>query len=213
MYFKILKPLIPFLILFQANTILIDKIAAVVDKEIITMTDIDKAIQFYPLFRTGGESEESFFLHVLEELITYKAVYLEYRDDFNLLEQDYDEVQTPIIGKLGSLDKLMALLKRFDMEWQDFKNFIKEKVMYEKVLKEKFQIRVDIDFQEIETFYNKEYLPLQKSLDLQPKTLIEMAPFIEKHLGKIRINQKLSEWIKEIRSSYKIENILLEESK
>jgi len=84
--------------------ILIDKIAAVVNDEIITMMDIDKAIRFYPAFRKTQESEETFYARVLEDLINYKVVYLEYKDQYTLKEEDYNEVQTAVIEKLGSLE-------------------------------------------------------------------------------------------------------------
>lgn len=202
------KLIILTLLLFPGSTVMLDRVAAVVNDEIITYTDIDKAISFFPFFRTGGESEEAYYVRVLDDMIAYKAVYLEYRDDFTLAEEDYEMVQTPIIGKLGSLDQLLALLKKYDMEWPDFKEFITEKVLYEKVLKEKFHIQVDIAFKEIETFYNEEYLPLQASLGLKPRTLIEMTPVIENHLSKTRAESQLSTWINELKAGFKIENKL-----
>jgi hypothetical protein len=191
--------------------ILIDKIVAVVNEEIITMTDIDKAIHFYPAFRKAQESEETFYIRVLEDLINYKVVYLEYQNQFTLKEEDYNEVQTAVIEKLGSLDELMALLNSYDMEWVDFKEFIKEKVIYERVLDEQLQVKIIIDFKEIENFYYKEYRPLQEELELHPLSLFEMAPQIESHLRKVQTQEKLAGWLKEIRSSYKIENKLLKE--
>ena len=202
------KLLVFLLVLFGSNTIMIDRISAVVDEEIITFTDIDKSILLYPIFRKEKESERSFYKRVLKDLIDYKVVYLEYKDEFVLLEEDYEEVQIPIITKLGSLDKLMSLIKKYDMSWQDFRDFIKEKVMYEKVLREKFSINIIINFKEIESFYNKVYVPMQKRLKLKPKTLIEMTPLIEKHLRKSRTDEKLADWLENIRSSHKIENKL-----
>jgi hypothetical protein len=197
----------------QANTILIDKIAAVVNEEIITLTDIDKAIQFYPLTRKKGESEEAFYVTVLEDLINYKAIYLEYKDEFKLTEEDFEEVQAPIIMKFRSLNKLMDRLEKFDMKWSDFEDFIEEKVVYEKVLKEKFLDEIKIEFKEIEIFYNKEYVPQQMKLNLIPKSLIEMTPRIEKQLKKSRIRKMTSSWLKGIKSSYKIENKMAQEAK
>jgi hypothetical protein len=107
----------------------------------------------------------------------------------------------------------MRLLRRFDMEWQDFKDFIMEKVAYEKVLRETFQIKININFQDIVAFYNEQYLPSQQSLRLKPKTMIEMAPLIETQLKKDRTDETLAEWLGEITASYKIENKLLEEQK
>jgi hypothetical protein len=204
-------------ILFQTalfprpDVILIDKIAAVVNEEIITQSDIDKAIQFYPILRKKDVSPQDFYISVLQDLINYKVVYLEYKDEYTLHQEDYTEVQTSIINKLGSYNKLMVLLRQFDMQWEDFKDFIKEKVFYQKVLKGIFQIKITIDFKEIETFYNEQYLPSQESLQLKPKTLIEMAPLIETQLRKDRTDEALAGWLKEITTSYKIENKLIEE--
>jgi hypothetical protein len=139
------------------------------------------------------------------------VVHLEYKDEYTLREEDYTEVQTSIINKLGSYNQLMRLLHQFDMQWEDFKDFIKEKVFYEKVLQRIFQIKITIDFNEIETFYNEQYLPSQQSLQLKPKTLIEMAPLIETQLRKERTDEALAGWLKEITTSYKIENKLIEE--
>jgi hypothetical protein len=204
-------------ILFQAvllpqpDVILIDKIAAVVNDEIITQSDIDKAIQFYPILRKKDVSTQDFYISVLQDLINYKVVHLEYKDEYTLQEEDYTEVQTSIINKLGSYNKLMRLLHQFDMQWEDFKEFIKERVFYEKVLQRIFQLKINIDFNEIETFYNEHYLPSQESLQLKPKTLIEMAPLIETQLRKDRTDEALAGWLKEITTSYKIENKLIEE--
>ena len=205
MFFKLLLLLTVF---FPTETILIDKIAAVVNNEIITLSDLDKAIQFFPNLRKKDESDNEFYQRTLNDLINYKVIYLEYNQEFNLAEEDHEEVQIPILKKAGSLNKLIAQLRRFDMKWEDFKKFIKEKVLYEKVLKEKLQLNIIVHFKEIEQFYQIEYLPIQKKLNIPPKTLIEMSPVIEKHLKKIKTQLELFEWIKERRSFYQIENKL-----
>lgn len=205
------KILIYLLVLLQPSTIIIDKIAAVVNNEIITMTDIDKSIYLFPVFKKKEESPKTFYNRILQELINYKVIYLEYKNDFILTEENYEEVQTPIIKKQGSLNQLIKLLKKYDMNWKDFKDFIKEKVLYEKVLKEKFQMNIKISFNEIKSFYYEDYLLLQRELNLKPNSLIEMTSLIEKHLRKIKTENKLSGWLEEIKSSYKIENIFLKE--
>lgn len=193
------------------GSILIDKIVAVVNEEIITLTDLEKGIQFFPDLRKKGETVESFRIRILEDLINYKVAYLEKINEVNLQEEDYNKVQTAVIEKMGSLEKLMTYLNTFNMEWKDFKEFIKEKVLYEKVIKLQLQVEIPIDFKEIEEFYYKEYRPLQKQLELEPKSLIEMTPQIENHLRKVHSQEKLAQWLKEIRSSYKIENKLRKE--
>jgi hypothetical protein len=204
----IVKTLFVLLLLLQPGPILVDKIAAQVNEEIITVHDIERAIVFFPLLRQNNESEENFHLRVLNDLITYKVITLEYGDEFNLSEEDFEAVQTQILQKAGSLEKLLAELNDFAMSWSDFQSFIREKVLYEKVLREKFPMELTIPFEEIEEFYNRDYLPSQSRLGLEPQSLAEMTPQIEKYLRKLRMEKQLSAWLSDIRSAFKIETKL-----
>ncbi len=194
-----------------AESVLMDKIVAVVNDEIITLSDLHKAILSYPVFRDKDESEHSFHQRILQNLINYKVIYQEYQKEFQLSEEDYEDIQIPVIKKVGSLEKLMDTLRKFDMDWQDFKQFIKEKVVYEKVLKVQYQSKITIPYNEIEQFYNQEYLPVQKRLGLQAKSLIEMTPLIEKYLRKKRTDLKLKDWLQGIKTFYRITNLLEKE--
>jgi len=201
----IVKTLLSLFILLQSGPILVDKIAAVVNEEIITIHDIERAIAFFPILRQNKESEEDFYFRILANLINYKVISLEFNDEFNLSEEDFEQVQTPILKKAGSLEKLLAVLNNFTMSWSDFQNFIKEKVLYEKVLREKFQMEISVPFNDIENFYNNDYSPSQQRLGLVPQTLVEMAPVIEKYLRQLRTEEQLSSWLNDLRSNYKIE--------
>jgi len=141
----------------------------------------------------------------LTNLINYKAIYLEFNDEFNLSEEDFEQIQTPILKKAGSLEKLLVVLNNFTMSWSDFQNFIREKVLYEKVLREKFQMEITIPFSDIENFYNNDYLPSQQQLELVSQSLIEMAPVIEKYLRQLRTEEQLSSWLNDLRANFKIE--------
>ena len=199
------------MLLLQGQAVIVEKIAAVVNEEIITLGDINRAILFYPVFQKQDETEGEFYNRVLQDLINYKVIYLEYKDDFIPKDDDFEAVQIAIIKKVGSLKILYDLFERLSMDWQDFKLYITEKVMYEEVLERKFQLKIVVNFKEIENFYNQQYLPLQRKLNLQPKTLVEMAGLIEKHLQKEKIEERLAGWLQEMRALYDIENKLTEE--
>lgn len=201
----LVKVLLSLFILLQPGPIMVDKIAAIVNDEIITIHDIERAIVFYPLLRQINETEENFYFRVLSDLINFKVIFLEFSDEFSLSEEDFEQVQTPILKKAGSMEKLLAVLNNFTMTWSDFQNFIREKVLYEKVLREKFQMEITIPFNEIEAFYNSDYVPAQQRLGLTPQTLVEMAPVIEKYLRQLRTEEKLSAWLNDLRISNKIE--------
>ena len=191
--------------LFTQQPIVIDQVAATVNDEIITLSDIDKALAFYPTLRQLNEDEEQFYLRVLNELIDYKVVSMEFGQEFTLSDEDFEPVQTEAINKAGSLEKLLAAMKRFDMEWRDFHAFIRDKVIYEKVLREKFPQRFAVEFAEVERFYNQHYLPLQQRLQLEPRPLAEMAPVIEDHLRQIKTEENLTSWLQELKQEYRID--------
>ncbi len=201
----IAKTLLVLFMLLQTRPILVDKIAAIVNNEIITIHDIERAIVFYPLLRRSNEDDESFYFRVLSDLIDFKVVCLEFGDEFNLEEEDIEQVQAPILKKAGSMELLLAQLNNFTMNWTDFQEFIREKVLYEKVLREKMQMEISVPFADIESFYQNDYFPLQQRLGLAPRTLVEMAPVIEKYLRQLRTSEQLHAWLNELRAGYTIE--------
>jgi hypothetical protein len=201
----VIKALFSLFILLQAGPVLVDKIAATVNNEIITVHDIERAVAFFPVLRREDEPEEHFFFRVLNELITTKVISLEYGDEFNLGEEDFEVLQTQMLQKAGSLEQLLAVLGQFAMNWSDLEAFIRDRVLYEKVLREKFPMELAIPFEEIEGFFQRDYLPSQLQLGLEPRSLAEMAPQIETYLRTLRTEKQQSAWLADIRSAYMVE--------
>lgn len=186
----------------------IDSIAAVVNNTIITKSDIDRSRLFFPYFPQSRESDSRFRQRILKDLIDYRVIYLEYGKDYQLNEEDYERVQIPVIQKFGSLDNLTQILEKFGMDWDDFKDYIREKVLYEKVILEKFRVSIPIGYQEIKTFYENSYVTYQQESNLPVKPLLEMADTIENYLRNEKISGQLNAWLAQIRNSYRIENKL-----
>jgi len=186
------------------NEILVDKIIAVVGDTVISFSDIEKAVLLYPILRNNDESEIKFYKQILNELIDYRVIYLEYGNEIILNENDFEKIELEIIEKSGSFQKLNKILDSFDMTWQNFRVFIKERVFFEKTIREKFQFKISITFNDVKDFYKKEYVPNQKKLNLVPKSLIAMTPKIENHLRQIETGKKIKSWLKDIRDNYKI---------
>lgn len=210
MFFKILLSLLLFV---QPSEIVIDKIAAVVNGEVITLSDIDKSLLLNSRpVNNRGEDVDMYF-NELEKLINYKVVYLEYKDQFQPTDEDFENIQLLIIKRYGSLENVLDVLKRFDMDMKDLRDFLKEKIIYEKVIKNKFLLGVVIESSEIDKFYNKEYLPAQNRLKIRPKSIIEMTPQIEDHLRSNKVKAELSFWLDGLKGSYKIKNMFEEENR
>jgi hypothetical protein len=201
----IIQAIVSLFILLQPGAILVDRIVAQVNEEIITLHDVERAVALFPVQRLESESEDEFYARVLDDLVTGKVIALEFGDEFTLNEEDVEAVQRKILQKAGSLEALQATLGSFAMNWDDFKRFIREKVLYEKVLREKFPMDLIIPFDEIEAYYQKVYLPSHLQIGLEPQSLVEMTPQIETFLRRQRTEQQLSDWLADIRSAYRVE--------
>lgn len=201
----VIKAFFSLFILIQAGPVLVDRIVAQVNEEIITLHDVERAVALFPVQSLESESEDEFYSRVLDDMVTCKVISLEYGDEFTLNEEDVEAVQRQILQKAGSLEALQATLGRFAMNWDDFKRFIREKVLYEKVLREKFPMELIIPFDEIEAYYQSVYLPSHLQIGLEPQSLVEMAPQIETFLRRRRTEQQLFDWLADIRSAYRVE--------
>jgi parvulin-like peptidyl-prolyl isomerase len=189
----------------QQGFIPIDRIIAVVNDTIITKSDVDKSKLLFPYFSKLNESDVLLNKRVLKDLIDYRVVFLEYGGEYTLSEEDYERIQIPIINKLGSINNLFEIIRKFNMNWDDFKQFIREKVLYEKVIVEKFQMTLPVTYQEISKFYQDNYLRVQKNLHLPVKPLMDMTSLIESYLKKIKTSNRLSSWLNKLRESHRIE--------
>ena len=210
MFFKLIVSL---LLMIQPAEIVVDKIAAVVNTEIITVSDIDKSLLLYSPAGSSGGDEGDLYLKELNKLINYKVVSLEYKDQFELTEEDFENVQRSIIERYGSMDDTKRILEKFDMDLKDFRLFLTEKILYEKVIEDKFKLGVVIEFSDIEEFYKNDYLPSRKKLGIEPKSIIDMTPVIENFLRGKKVRKELSQWLEGIKASYSIKNILSDERK
>jgi len=202
------KLIILFLTILQFGMILIDKIAATVNDEVITISDIEKSLFFYPILRNKKESEHDLYLQQLENMVNYKIIYMENKGQFEITKEDFESIRLSEIKRYGSIESFMNILKNFDMDMNDFMDFVRDKVFFDKVVKEKFKLKIDVKFEEIEDFYKTEYLSLQKKLGMTPLSLIEIASEIEDHLRSKKINKQLSGWISDMQKSYKISILL-----
>jgi len=201
------------MLFFQPSEIVVDRIAAVINSEVITLSDIDKSLLFNSLDNRAGKKANDLYLNELKKLIDHKIVFLEYRDQFQPTDEDFENVQLSIIKRYGSLENVLSVLKKFDMDMKDLREFLIERIIYEKVIKDKFLLGVVIESKEIEKFYNEEYLPSREMLNIEPKSIFEMTPQIENYLRGNKVKKELTFWMAGLKASFKIENLLKDEFK
>lgn len=215
MYFKLKKIYLIFLLFallnslyspkfISARTYPVDRIVAVVNDQVITLSDLKIVIHFHLFENIQDSDQENYPSNILDRIINQKVVIKKSREDI-LIEKDIAEEKERLIKGFGSEREFFQELAKFDLDWIDLKNYLKEKIYFKKIIQRKFQFHVPVTLEEIEKYYQEKYLPQQKSLNLFPKSLIEVASEIEFKIADEKREILIKKWLQELRNQAEIE--------
>lgn len=197
-----------FFILFSQR-ILLDKIVATVDSEIITLRELKSA--YFLHICTKVDKNPKGIKDCLDELIDFSIIQREITEREEIREEDYIEEEERIISELGGLDMVLQILNELDMSWDEFRAYLSRKIISKKLTVRLFSSRVSVGLDEIEKYYKEKYLPLTERIKIEAHSLIEMTPLIEKEIVREKIKSFVDEWLKERRVYHEI-NVLLTEN-
>lgn len=197
-----------FFIIFSQK-ILLDKIVATVDSEIITLREL-KTAYFLHICSKGDKSPKG-VKDCLNELIDFSIIQKEITEREEIREEDYIEEEERIISELGGLDMVLQILNELDMSWDEFRAYLSRKIISKKLIEKLFSSRVSVGIDEIEKYYKEKYLPLTERIKIEASSLIEMTPLIEKEIVREKIKSFVDEWLKERRAYHEV-NVLLTEN-
>lgn len=182
----------------------IDSILAVVNGEVITLIDL-RVVETFGLQGEIVKKEDSNSLRfLLERLVDQKLVVQVASEEATVGEEELDSSLTKVIEFLGS-ETFDRKLEEFGMSRDDLKTYLKEKILYEKIISRKFSQGNIVSLQEIEDFYNQTYLPGQKSKELAVKPLMEVFDEIESAIRKEKIRVKAEAWLSYLKKKADIE--------
>jgi hypothetical protein len=186
--------------LYSEREILVDRVIATVDDEVITLSDLKISIHFnlYP------ELNKREINKYLEKIINQKLVKLKIERNFTL-EKEVLMEKKRLIKEFGSEENLIKELKKFGLNLSDLEKYIKEKLYFNKVIEERAQFIIPITLDEIEKYYNEKYVPEQKRKNLYPKSLLEVAAEIESKIARQKRERLISSWLQELKKDVNIE--------
>ena len=140
------------LLLFKMTTawaILIDRVAGVIDGEVITYSDV----QIERIFKLSEGSERD----VLERLIDRRLLLRE-AEKFNITETEEDskEIQQRLqdIKRVISQDKFYNLLREYNLAESDILKRLKDRIIVEKFIDFRINFFIVISDEVIKAYYN-----------------------------------------------------------
>lgn len=182
----------------------VDRIVAVVNDEVITLTDLNLVETFglyeSPIDKQGADVQR----HILDQLINQKLVIQLTSEDVMLEEEEVESALSQVIQRMEPGEAEKALL-RFGLDWDDLKSYLREKILYQKIISNRFDQGIFVRLEEIEVYYEQIYIPSQRARGFEPQPLTEMLDQIEREIKREKKETQVREWVNNLKREANIQ--------
>ena len=187
------------LMFFASSTeaVIIDRIAAVVNGEVITASEVEAMakvnLNISGLPKNPDPLKARIEHHLaFHELSRFHPLVLEEEDIQRALEQ-YQ-------AKYGTQEKLVEFLSSIGMDYIELTTEVHEQLTIRHAIEEKFRPFVNLTIDEAEEYYEKEYKPSLQILEREVPPFLEVFEEIQKLLLRSRIEDDVKKWLEEARA-------------
>jgi peptidyl-prolyl cis-trans isomerase SurA len=181
-----------------ARAFLIDRVAAVVNQEVITESEVDRAVRSEAQRRgiTGADALKSLRNEALESIIDRKLILSDARR-FNIVDvtdKEVDDALAKVKARYPSEDAFKRALAEEDMSLDELRENLAEQILAVKYVdrRVRFFVRVTLDDQ-------KRYYQ-EHAVEFGGKSFTEVHDEIHDLLMEKYTNEKLEQYIKDLRS-------------
>lgn len=198
---KLFLVLIVALIPPAGSAVTVDRIAAVIDRQVITVSEVSQlvAIRFFP---RKAQNEDEHRREVLENLI---AQALRYRDVERFGAEDIhkDSIEArmkEIQNRFPSEADFNAALVSSELTLDEVRALVKRQLQVEAYIQQRFAPLIFIPNEEIEAYYNGPWSQQRRERGLPLLPLSEVREEIRALLRSSRLQQEIEEWSSNLRA-------------
>jgi len=182
----------------------IDRIVAVVNEEVITLTDLKIAEAFAVYDQELETGEGNTRSRILEKLIDQKLVLQLSGEEISVADEELEETLKRMTKKLGK-SEFDRKLEEFGLAWDDLKECVQEKILYQTIITQKFSKVNPVSVKEIEDYYQRTYVPAQRGKGEEPKPMMEILAEIESSIKQEKIKTQVEDWIANLKEKSDIQ--------
>lgn len=184
-----------------ASAEIIDRIAAIVDDEAITTSEIDQLALVRFFVPRADESEREFRRRILSNMI---AQMLRYRDvlRFGAIEVSAEEVEAmvrEVRSRFETDEAFLAALATAEISIEQLQAIAKRQIQVEAYINERFSPMIFVSLEEIERYYRDVWVEerLEQGLPLLPISAVREE--IRNRLKSEQLEQEIDRWTTELR--------------
>ena len=179
-----------------------DRIAAIVDRQVLTVSEVGQMaqIRFFP--RTAGQSDDDYRHSILESLI---AQALRFRDVERFGAQDIpkDSIEArlrEIQARFPTPADFDAAVARAELTPDEVRALVKRELQVEAYIQERFSPMIFVSTEEIETYYNGPWSQQRRQRGLAVPPLNEVREEIRTALKSDRLQTEVDQWTAQLRA-------------
>jgi peptidyl-prolyl cis-trans isomerase SurA len=194
--------LIALLLAIPAQAVTVDRIAAVIDQQVLTVSEVNQmaATRFFP--RVAGRSDDDYRHDILDALI---AQALRYRDVERFGAQDIpkDSVEARLIEiqrRFASPADFEAALRRAELTPDEFRALIKRQLQVEAYIQERFAPLIFVANEDIASYYNGTWRQQRVERGLPIPPLNDVREEIRTLIRSRQLDQQIETWTKQLRA-------------
>jgi len=180
----------------------IDRIAALVDRQVLTVSEIGQMaeIRFFP--RTSSWSDDDYRKNILDALI---AQALRFRDveRFGAEDVSKDAIEARLLQiqqRFASPADFTTALQHAELTLDEVRALIKRQLQVEIYIQERFAPMIFVSTEEMENYYKGPWTQQRRARGLAVPALAEVQDEIRTQLKSTRLQQEVERWTTQLRS-------------
>jgi len=182
----------------------VDGIVAVVNNDVITLTDF-RIAQGFGFYSSEGDSGEQLSAwEILDRLIEQKLIVWVADPDLNVPVPELEVWYERLSGTVGA-EAFQRRMEEFDLTRDEFYVYLAEMIASRGVLEQRFQMAVTVSLREIEAYYNETYVPEQTAMGLEPEPMVEILDKLETAVKSDGTRVLIGEWVRNLRKEADID--------
>jgi NADH dehydrogenase/NADH:ubiquinone oxidoreductase subunit G len=190
------------LIAFPLGAATIDRIAAIVDRQVLTVSEISQMVEIHFFPRTTSWSEDEYRKNILDSLI---AQALRFRDveRFGAEDVSKDSIEARLLQiqqRFASQAEFTAALQRAELTLDEVRALIKRQAQVETYIQERFAPMIFVSTDEIENYYKTTWSQQRTARGLPIPPLAEVQDDIRTLLKSARLQQEVERWTTQLRA-------------
>jgi peptidyl-prolyl cis-trans isomerase SurA len=194
--------LIALLLTAPAFAVTVDRIAAVIDQQVLTVSEVNQLAQIHFFPRVPGRSEDDDRHDILEALI---AQTLRFRDVERFGAQDIpkDSIESRLVEirrRFASASDLDAALARAELTLDELRTLIKRQLQVEAYIQERFVPLIFVANDDITAYYNGPWRQQRIDRGLPIPPLDTVREEIRTLIRSRQLDQQVETWTTQLRA-------------